>query len=45
MTLNVEMTDIRAEFEDTVYMYGSLSLIHISWSARQRLPCRFLWRI
>ena len=23
MTLNVEMTDIRAEFEDTVYMYGS----------------------
>ena len=23
MTLNVEMTDLRAEFEDTVYMYGS----------------------
>lgn len=23
MTLNVEMTDIRSEFEDTVYMYGS----------------------
>ncbi len=23
MTLNVEMTDIRGEFEDTVYMYGS----------------------
>lgn len=23
MTLNVELTDIRAEFEDTVYMYGS----------------------
>ena len=23
MTLNVEQTDIRAEFEDTVYMYGS----------------------
>ncbi len=23
MTLNVEMTDIQAEFEDTVYMYGS----------------------
>lgn len=23
MTLNVETTDIRAEFEDTVYMYGS----------------------
>ena len=23
MTLNVEMTDIRAEFEDTVFMYGS----------------------
>lgn len=23
MTLNMEMTDIRAEFEDTVYMYGS----------------------
>lgn len=23
MTLTVEMTDIRAEFEDTVYMYGS----------------------
>lgn len=23
MTLNVEMTDIRAEFEDVVYMYGS----------------------
>lgn len=23
MTLNIEMTDIRAEFEDTVYMYGS----------------------
>ena len=23
MTLNVEPTDIRAEFEDTVYMYGS----------------------
>ena len=23
MTLNVEMADIRAEFEDTVYMYGS----------------------
>ncbi len=23
MTLNIELTDIRAEFEDTVYMYGS----------------------
>ncbi len=23
MTLNVEMTDVRGEFEDTVYMYGS----------------------
>ena len=23
MTLNVELTDIRSEFEDTVYMYGS----------------------
>ena len=23
MTLNVDMTDIRGEFEDTVYMYGS----------------------
>ena len=23
MTLNMELTDIRAEFEDTVYMYGS----------------------
>jgi len=23
MTLNMEMTDIRSEFEDTVYMYGS----------------------
>ena len=23
MTLNVEMTDIRCEFEDTVFMYGS----------------------
>ncbi len=23
MTLNVELTDIRGEFEDTVYMYGS----------------------
>ena len=23
MTLNVEMTDLRAEFDDTVYMYGS----------------------
>lgn len=23
MTLNIEMTDLRAEFEDTVYMYGS----------------------
>ena len=23
MTLNLEMTDIRAEFEDTVFMYGS----------------------
>ena len=23
MTLNIEMADIRAEFEDTVYMYGS----------------------
>ena len=23
MTLNVEMTDLRAEFEDTVFMYGS----------------------
>lgn len=23
MTLNIEMTDIRSEFEDTVYMYGS----------------------
>ncbi len=23
MTLNIETTDIRAEFEDTVYMYGS----------------------
>lgn len=23
MTLNVEMTDIRSEFEDTVFMYGS----------------------
>ena len=23
MTLNVEMTDIRSEFEDTVYMYSS----------------------
>ena len=23
MTLNMEMTDLRAEFEDTVYMYGS----------------------
>ena len=23
MTLNIELTDIRGEFEDTVYMYGS----------------------
>ncbi len=23
MTLNIELTDIRAEFEDTIYMYGS----------------------
>ena len=23
MTLNMELTDIRSEFEDTVYMYGS----------------------
>ena len=23
MTLNVELTDVRGEFEDTVYMYGS----------------------
>ena len=23
MTLNIEVTDIRAEFEDTIYMYGS----------------------
>ena len=42
MTLNVDMTDIRGEFEDTVYIYGSRCARRESSSGCWRTTERFL---